>query len=29
MKKFLSILLVIMNTITFAIGLGILFGEDE
>jgi len=29
MKKILSILLLIMNSISFAIGLGLLFGEDE
>lgn len=29
MKKFLAFILVSLNTITFVIGLGILFGEDE
>ena len=29
MKKFLTVLLLIANTITIAIGLGVLFGENE
>lgn len=29
MKKFLAFILVLLNTITFVIGLGFLFGEDE
>lgn len=29
MKKFVSILLLIINGISFTIGLGLLFGEDE
>ena len=29
MKKFLSILLLVVNSLTFFIGLGFLFGEDE
>jgi len=28
-KKFLSILLLIVNSLTFFIGLGFLFGEDD
>ena len=29
MKKFLSVLILIVNSFTFLIGLGFLFGEDE
>ncbi|SUJ02956.1 Uncharacterised protein [Sporosarcina pasteurii] len=29
MRKFLSVLLLIVNSLTFLIGLGFLFGEDK
>lgn len=29
MKKFISISLALINTVTFAIGLGFLFGDDQ